>query len=41
MDITCYYKKEQNTLSGAVLGMKRRLKKEKLRDSKSMKRDIP
>ena len=28
MDITCYYKKEQNTLSGAILGMKRRLKKE-------------
>lgn len=28
MDITCYYKKESNTLSGLVLGMKRRLKKE-------------
>ena len=28
MDITCYYRKESNTLSGAILGMKRRLKKE-------------
>lgn len=28
IEVTCYYKKEQNTLSGAVLGMKRRLKKE-------------
>lgn len=27
MNITCYYKKESNTLSGSVLGVKRRLKK--------------
>ena len=34
MDITCYYKKESNTLSGSVLGMKRRLKKETKRRKK-------
>ena len=27
MEVTCYYKKEQNTLSGSVLGVKRRLPK--------------
>jgi len=41
IEVTCYYKKESNTLLVSVLGMKRSLKKERLRDAKSMERDIP